>query len=380
MRIAVLLSAALFLFGCGEDDKTPPTVSIIPDTGLTDDGTTSDDGSSSDADIGNDADGGVPGECGTLGVCESDQKCVKGDCVDLDAKIACDETVDLGTVDIAQSKSFSGDTTGFVDSFNSSCDEGTTFTGPENAFEFQVSAAATVTVNLTSAAPVNWLMELRRGACNVGAEVQKCSDSETFSFNAAPDTTYYLIVEPAVGLDVGAFDIELSFVPLICVPGETTCQADEVVTCFGGTTETPYGCAESCTGTSCDGETCAQAIEVTASTTFGGDIKAYTSTFNFDGIASCSTNGVGSPSLGQDIILSLPGLTAGQTVVVDASMDTQDDIIAVMETCGDTPVCTRFVDLGDLLTWNVETSGDYFIVVDRPRAESGAFSFSVDIQ
>jgi hypothetical protein len=84
--------------------------------------------------------------------------------------------------------------------------------------------------------------------------------------------------------------------------------------------------------------------------------------------------------LGQDIILSLPGLSAGQIVTVDASMDSQDDVIAVLETCDDSPVCIRFVDLGDKLTWNVEAAGDYFIVVDRPRAESGMFSFSVDIQ
>mgnify|MGYP003930511187 FL=1 len=109
-------------------------------------------------------------------------------------------------------------------------------------------------------------------------------------------------------------------------------------------------------------------------------MKAYGINFNFAGIASCSTNGTGSPSLGQDIVLSLPGLTAGQTVVVDASMDTQDDVIAVLPTCDPTPTCERFVDLGDLLTWTVGASGDYFIVVDRPRNESGTFAFSVDIQ
>ncbi len=378
MKIAVLLCAALVVLGCGEDDKnTTPVVSIIPDVGVIDTGTLPEMGSDAD---GGDADTGVPGECGNLGFCEGATKCVNGDCVALDAKLACDEVTDLGMLDIAQSKSFSGDTTGFVDTMNSTCGEGTTFTGPENAFRFEVAAAATVTVDLTTTAAVNWLMELKRGACGEGAEIQRCSDSETFSFNASPGTVYYLIVEPAVGLDVGAFDIEMSFVPLVCVPGETTCDADNVVTCFGGTMETPYSCADSCTGTKCDGESCANAIEVTASTSFGGDIKAYTSDFNFAGISSCSTNGTGSPSLGQDIVLSLPGLIAGQVVVVDASMDTQDDVIAVMPTCDTTPTCERFVDLGDLLTWTVEASGDYFIVVDRPRNENGTFAFSVDIQ
>lgn len=378
MKIAVLLGAALILLGCGEDDKSnPPVVSTIPDVGTMDVSVPDVD---ADTDATSDADAGVPGECGTLGFCEGSTKCVKDDCVPLDAKLACDEVTDLGTLDITQSKNFSGDTTGFADTLNSSCGEGTTFTGPENAFRFEVSAPATVTVNLTTMAGVNWLMELKRGACDVGAEIQTCSDSETFSFNASVGTVYYLIVEPAVGLDVGAFDIDLSFAPLVCVPGETTCDADNVVTCFGGTSEIPYGCADSCTDTSCDGETCAQAIEVTASTTFGGDIKAYSSTFNFAGIASCSTNGNGTATQGQDIILSLPNLTAGQVVVVDASMDTQDDVIAVLPTCDPTPTCERFVDLGDLLTWTVATSGNYFIVVDRPRNESGAFAFSVDIQ
>lgn len=378
-RLAII--ALLIFAGCGDDKgsttpiiSTPPDVSH-PDSGDGDTLTDDDTGDTGDTDI-DMANGGM---CESV-TCELDEKCVKGDCVPASAKLACDEITDLGTLDIAVSKSFSGDTTDFVDTFNSSCGEESTFTGAENAFKFMLTADALVTIELSSSAAVDWLVDVRKDGCEAASGSLLCSGSETLTFQGRAGETYYLVVEPEVGIDKGAFDITMSFEALICDPSTPECDGDALLTCFGGTMQTPHECAAGCTQTACDGENCQAPLEVSAPMSFMGDINGYTNTIDFAGISSCSTNGNGVATPGQDIILHVTGLTANQIVTLDASMDSQDDVIAVLSDCGAAPTCQAFVDLGDVLTWTVPADGDYFVAVDRRTKENGPFAFSLSIE
>ncbi|MEZ4458878.1 MAG: hypothetical protein R3E66_03955 [bacterium] len=373
------LIALLVLVGCGEDDGgNRPTITPIPDTGNM---TNNDMGSTTNGDAGDagdtgDVDMGGDTMCAEV-TCDAGEKCVKGDCVPTDAKLACEEVNDLGTLQVDAPTMFSGDTSDFVDTSNSSCGEGTTYTGPENAFRFELAAAALVTINLTSTAAVDWLVDVRE-ACD-GQSI-RCSKTETFTFLAQAGKPYFLIVEPESGLGKGAFDVAMTFEPTICDPNQTECANGTLQACFGGTMQTPYDCAAECSGQTCQGQTCQDVIQVSASMSFSGDIKAYTNDLDFSGIASCSTNGAGVSTPGQDIVLELVGLTTGQVVTIDASMDSQDDSIAILNDCSDTPTCKAFVDLGDVLTWNVVEDGNQFVAIDRRIMEAGPFSFSIDIQ
>ncbi len=200
---------------------------------------------------------------------------------------------------------------------------------------------------------------------------------------AEPGTDYFVVVEPRTGIDRGSFEFTMTFEELVCSPpGGTSCNGDNLVVCQAGTSEAEYACGTGCMNAACLGDTCDTALEVTASGSYTGNIEAFDGTLDFGTQPSCSLGGdQGIATPGPEIVLSLPGLEAGQTVTVDASMnDDNDNAIFVLDQCTDQEGCLAAIDIGEVLTWDVEADGDYFIVIDKTTDSPNPFNYTIDIQ
>lgn len=382
--LRLLIPILALALGCGDDKSSTPPPFVPPTNDMNQDMPDPNNVEDMDEDQPEDDQGpsNNPGEeCDTV-TCEAGEKCVRGDCVPEASKLACDEVNELGELAMDQTHTLNGDTTGFVDTLSTTCGMAGAFNGAENAFSFTAAGSGTATMELTTDAAVNWLMEVRRGGCASAADVATCNTSERITFPVVEGQEYFLVVEPEVGFDKGAFEIELTFTESACAPfGSRTCAEGHVEECRASgavTLNCPAGCEEG----ACLGDTCDSAIEVTGPGTYAGNITALDSIFNFEGEVSCGTTGnSGFRSTGQDLVLRVPGLTAGQVVTVDASSDAQDQVIAVLSTCdGAAPTCVGRNDLGDMLTWTVAEDGDYFFVIDTSTPSNGDYSFTVDIQ
>lgn len=380
----LLFPLVLLGLSCSDPESTPPPPFVQPDMSADMPVVENDAGMDTGTDTNPDmVDPNNNNDVACVDVtCEVNEKCVRGDCVAPDAKLACDEVQDLGVLAIADTHTISGDTTGFVDTLSTTCGMEGPFNGAENAFTFQVDKDATVTFDLTTTVGVNWLMEVRRSSCMDNSDIAICNTSENITFPVLAGQSYTLIVEPEVGINTGAFTINATFEERVCnSPGARTCVDGNIEECRAGAELVTLECPDGCTEGVCHGDLCANAIEVTASTSFEGNVNALASEFNFGTEPSCGTNQVnGIQSPGQDLVLKLPGLLADQVVTVDASMDAQDDVIAVLKDCAAALQCEGAVDLGDKLTWTVPEAGDWYIVVDKRLPSSGTYSFTVDIQ
>ncbi len=383
----VAVAAALALAACGPEEERNPNNVIPGNNGVDNNGSNNGTGGSNNGTTAgtnngtagsNNGTGG--GQCGEAG-CDPDQRCVRDVCVDGALKVACEEPQDVGTLDVATSHSFSGSTAEYADSLLTACGGTAERSGPDYAFQFQVSETATATATLTTTAAIDFVIEVRGDECDGEDVGLLCSDSADVQFLVEAGRTYFVVVEPGSGIDRGDFDLALEFsAGPACTPvGGATCDAGEVTRCRANG-EVVSSCADACSGDGCLGDTCEAPIVVSGSMTFSGDAQAYTNSVDFDDQPTCSTNGDGIASIGSEVVLSLPGLTAGQTVTVDGSTDDVDQAIFVQQTCGDSAECLAAVDLGDRLTFDVTADGDYFVVVDRLDVQDKPFNFTVDIQ
>lgn len=390
MRVLILILSIFVLAACSEEPDSNNTI-FNPNNKPTNNNTTSNNNSNNGTTnnktttIGQTDKGENYGEGCEDVVCEDvDQRCVRGSCIDKTFKIACFNTQDLGVLDITQAKSVIGDTAGFADSLSFDCSKPRdNFSGPENAIQFELSADANVRVSLSSSASIDWAMDLRTD-CHAESSSISCEDPEILLFKGKAGQSYTILVEPLFGIDVGEFKLDFEFTSTLCSPaGEYSCQGDNLTRCVaGGAKIETYACPSGCTGAACNGNSCGDAIVVTAPTTFTGDTEGLTNTLNFATQNGCSPEGLsGINSPGAEIILSLPGLTAGQRVLVDTSMNDQNDnAIFVLDTCSDESGCLAGVDLGEKLDWTVPTSGDYFIVIDKLTNNTKTFNYIVDFQ
>lgn len=388
-RQTFVLSAVIALFAvasCGtgeEGDGNGSTNIFSPNNQGTDGGSDGSTGDDSGTSGNNSAQNNLLEGCEDV-ECETDFRCVRGACVPDSAPVACEQPIDLGELDPASATlTASGDTTDFIDSTTTECGSIGPFSGAENAFSFSVTSAATLNLELTTDAAVNWAMEVRRNACQDRSARVICSDPETTSFAVEPGVTYYLIVEPADSINKGAFEVNGTFSAGACAPAGSLRCVDEtdVAFCFAGEEERVYSCPAGCSNDRCEGESCAGAIDITESTTLTGNIEGFANDFDFDAEPTCSvdgTDGIAAP--GGDFVLRFPNLTSGQTVILDGSSDSVDQVFYVVDSCSATAECTAAADLGDRLQFTAERDGEHFVIVDVSNGRRGDFEVEVTIQ
>ncbi len=392
-RFLLFVITATLLCACGPDEDPPPN---IIDGSNTPNNTTNNTTGTNNATNNLILNNGFGEEC--LGVeCMADQRCVRGTCVAASSKVSCEDFEDIGELEADTTYMGSGDTAGYADAIATICPSEGLYSGAENAIKFTVASAGGAEFSVSTSDPIDWLMEVREDCSDPGMDPPdnnepmpgdlaraQCSNSASLSFTVRPGRDYWLIVEPAAGaIDTGTFEWTLDLGPArLCSVGRTCQDATTVLQCFAGVEERVLSCGTTCTNGSCAGDLCTNALEVTAAMSWSGDADAFTSFFDFADQTSCSMDGVeGIATPGPDMVLSLPGLTAGQRVSVDASMmDDNDNAIFVLDSCDVNSGCLAGRDLGDKLDFDVPADGDYFVVIDKLTNSTHTFNYTIDIQ
>ncbi len=255
-------------------------------------------------------------------------------------------------------------------------------TGSEVVFHLKVSTPMRLNFEIVDTGGFDAVMALRAGDCSSDGAAHFCTDSESQDFVAEAGNDYFLVVEARSGGEISPFTLKVEASSAVCAPaGEWRCEGTARVQCFGGIEERVFECAGSCEAGLCRGDSCDNALIVAESTTFIGKTAGYSNRFDFSEQLSCSSSGAtGMRTVGQDIVFFLPNLRAGQTVFVDAATgDTNDNLIAVLDRCSTEAGCVAASSSGNQLRWKVESSGDYYVIIDKTTATARDFQYRIEI-
>ena len=360
------------------------------------DGVSCDEGQSCDPDSGDCVDDDVDlcegVECGEFEYCEEES----GDCVEIDADpgYTCQSPEGLGTFSGDESRTVTatpGDQPSTERTECSNVDSGNA------VFEFTAEDPMDVHIQLTDQADdAQLVLEVRQGSCSdddaviaqPGCDNIYNHEDSTYSFDAEAGETYYIIVEGRDVTSPGEFTLDIETDELVCAPkGAWTCHPDDddtIVECDRGVEEIEKPCGYGCEDDACLGDTCENAIEVTAGITVEGHTRPYTNTFDFQPHPECSTEGAtgteGPLSDGRDMVFFLPGLEAGQMVIADGSDTPQLNYFGVVQECDAANIaCIHGESLNQVMEWEVPESGDYYVIINRNTSNAGDFKYSIDI-
>ena len=324
----------------------------------------------------------------------------------------CQNIVSLGTIDASETVTQVFEETTVPQSvvnrgYASQCGFAS---APEVGWSFEVQGPTRVRAELTAKDPVSWAMEFRQGASCETAEVLLCESDNVISAALQPGQIHTLVAEPTTN-SRGAIEVEVTFEPLACLPiGSARCgdAPNSLMVCAqAGRVEEEASCGAPCEEGVCGADTCEGAVVVESFPfRFEGDAQAYGSHLDFVDANTCEnpdteylapdpddpnppdppepgmqSGAISTP--GQDVIFSLPGLQAGQKLTVDATSeagDLADSALFVLDAC-DPMQCRIALDLGDKLDgWDVPTSGDYFVVVDRRANQNAAIVVDISVE
>lgn len=325
--------------------------------------------------------------------CDDHEVCSEGECVDeVDEGFACHVPEQLGELSDGESLSVTTDPTGQAEVNSTSC--GGADTGGTAVFEFSVDEAMWIDFALTDY-EFDLVMEIREDDC---ADPEAVSDrfectgifedsdgQEGISrFDAEPGVTYYAIIEARHDNEPGEFSFDIDTESMFCAPMDSWhCDGDTRVQCFAGEEEREYECGTGCEDDRCLGDTCDNALEVTGPQTFEGDMPAYNANFDFFPHPECTTEGFGDEgprTTGQDIVLSMPGLSGGQVIEIDTTGDSTTNFFGVLEECDEEAIqCIAGESQQQVMDWEVPESGDYYVVINQEPPTSGTFHYEVDI-
>lgn len=367
-------------------DNTPDAGDVGPADGIgedsagedstgedADDGDTPGDITESDADPDVDP---VP-ECPQT-PCQGDTVCVDGRCLEDTPANKCAAAEDLGTLSPGAPITIDDTTAGASDILSNACSGGQ---GNELVYKFTVSEKSRVDFVGTWPAQFSASLDFRFDGCETPGE-SLCFDSNSnVSVNAGE--TVYLVIEQYVGRG-NDFSLELTATPESCTPGDTVCSGGTLEVCGGGSSTLSYACADTCTaaGDQCDGGLCANAIAVSASASFSGNLGAYPSNLNFESNTDCTIDGTPVPTPGAEVIFKLESLNAGQVVSIAAG---SNRAMFFMTDCQATPTCEAVMTgSGSTGTteWTVPTGfvdQDFYLVIDRRNLSGGDFTYEIDI-
>ncbi len=328
-----------------------------------------------------DEDTGDVGSC-LPGECSADEVCIEGACVTDTAELKCGRVESLGELALDSPVTATGSLRDQSNVLTTSCGSPE---GEEAIFHFTVEETAQVYFDATWMGQYDGVIEFRTDSCETpGSAMDPCFDHESRSFRAEAGSDYYMVVELSNGRPHD-FTVELEAREAGCVLGEVTCTDQVLSRCNTDGSTDDYDCAGDCNGaqTSCRGDVCEEAIGVTASATYAGDNAAYESSYNFVSNASCEIEGTAVGTPGPEVVFALPGLTAGQQVIVDAQTgDNNNNAIFITSNCGriDELTCVAQDYINESLSWTVPADGTYYVFVDKSSGAGSNFQYGIDIQ
>ena len=310
--------------------------------------------------------------------CQGDTVCVDGRCLEDTPANKCAGAEDLGTLSPGAPITLDDTTAGATDILSNACSGGQ---GNELVYKFTVSEKSRVSFVGTWPAQFSASLGFRFDGCETPGE-SLCFDSNS-DVSVEAGETVYLVIEQYVGRG-NDFSLELSATPESCAPGDTVCSGDTLEVCGGGGNTLSYACADSCAaaGDQCNGGLCANAIAVSASASFSGNLGAYPSNFNFESNTDCTIGGTPVPTPGAEVIFKLESLNAGQVVSIAAG---SNRAMFFMTDCQATPTCEAVMTgSGNTGTteWTVPAGfvdQNFYLVIDRRNLSGGDFTYEIDI-
>ena len=327
--------------------------------------------------------------CDDIG-CEAGTRCVEGVCEAQAAQgYGCADPFNLGLLKGEKVDVLEASPQGQPNLLNTSCSVDNH--SAQAIFSFQVDEPMKIDSRIVGSSHI-LVQELRVGLCTSPGAVSWCTINEKH-WTALPGEEYFLIVEARQG-DPGAdsvvgesglindFQLEIATRPYTCYPaGERSCEGGEVQLCAGGDELRSIGCSTGCNGGECLGDSCQNPIEVQGSLSLEAELSSFQHTMDFQDSPSCTSSGAtggGTRTLGQDLVFRLPGLTGGQTVEVEAPSSAF--VLAVMDSCNaSAPTCLVGDDTTGSLSWEVERSGDYYVVANRFTSSTSPGEFRIEV-
>lgn len=310
--------------------------------------------------------------------CGPGEDCVNDTCRIVDS---CAAAIDLGTLapgvpqTVTGSLFFEG-----VDDRQATCNPGS---GKNRVVSFEIAETSVVRHQALWDSQYDGVVEVRT-ACDDDSAVVQCNDQEDRMMLLEPGR-YYVLLNQVFG-NAEDYTLTLTAETALCVPGVTTCDGDTLQTCPNPLMPQENECGTGCTAGVCTGSVCSDAIVVTGSGTFSGSGQAHLATsnnLNFGTNAGCTEDDDGTliPTPGYEVVFFLPGLTAGQTIGVDAETgDTNINAIFITQSCGDTAACSAAFRYSEDIEWVVDADGDYYVIVDKRTTSIAPFNYSITVQ
>lgn len=292
----------------------------------------------------------------------------------------CERVNDLGQLSPG-AQTIVGSTAGLQSGISTSCAMDGEM-AVEYVWAFTPEVASFITIETRDEGGLDWVVSTRGGECAPAAE-RICRDSGVIDYLVSAGEQQFIVAEPIAGMDTGRLELDLTIEAAVCdMLGARTCDGDSIKVCEGGTEEVLYACGTTCEMDECVGNTCdrAEVLGQPGAYEYTGSLEAYTSDFDSADIDSCAQ--IVGQTPGAEMVFSLPGLTAGQTVTIEANdaADQNDNAILILDGCGQTAECVAGDELLDALTWTVTADGDYTVIVDNISRTSKDFKHVITIQ
>jgi hypothetical protein len=259
---------------------------------------------------------------------------------------------DIGSMSVAFDREFSAsDALSIVSCFET---VGEIATDGAHILKLQYPEETTITITLEPIAadgggtPPRPAAELRSGACGESGTVVFCDTAGRYVETLAANVPYYLVLNGL--LASGGAEIEINAAVPACTPNETTCTDGVVSLCNPeGTATFDSECAGDCMGTGCAGDECTAPLAVAptangAAVVLAGNRSTWSSNWDAMEGAGCELV-VGEPAPatpGRDMFLLVQGVTAGQTVILDAEQSTLSYGFFVIDSCTATSCLAAF--------------------------------------
>ncbi|MFP4597492.1 MAG: hypothetical protein ACLFVJ_04520 [Persicimonas sp.] len=309
--------------------------------------------------------------------CEDGEDCVDGECMVLTPQSKCDDAEHLGTLSEGSPITISDTTDGATDVVETMCSTG----GDELIYSFDVAEDSVVSFTESWPEQFDAKVEFRFDTCTEPDVDTRCFDGND-NISLLAGTTAYVIIEQDVGRG-NDFELELSATADSCPSGVEYCDQGALQVCLGDGQSDSFACADDCfDGDDCAGTVCDNAIEVSGSTTFQGDLGAYLSDLDFESNQFCQNDGISVSTPGPEVAFRLDGLSTGQTVEITAGVNSA---VFITQACSSPLVCEDVLvteGSSNTVDWDVSDGANdtsYYVIIDKRTGTSGEFTYGFDI-
>lgn len=265
---------------------------------------------------------------------------------------------------------------GELDAVSCEMDVGEIATSGTYIARLQYSVATDVTITVDGIAadtgsPPRPALEIRHAACADGA-VEACATDREYSASLEANTPYYLIITGL--LDSGGVALEIQADIPQCTAGETTCSEGIQSVCDNSGEFDDFVCPGGCMDERCGGDDCAAPLTVSpepngAAIVLEGNRQTFSSRWDAMGGTGCELEAGEPPAVSpwSEFWVLFEGITAGQTVILDAETSNDSYGFFVLDDCSATTCLAagRF-DSNDInrFTYTAAADGDVLVAVE----------------